>query len=66
MHAYMLNDLLFLLYLLGMGQRIDEYKINKGVFAFMVILCFFLVFYQFYLERIFYVMWIKVFIQTGS
>ena len=38
----------------------DEYKINRGIFAFMVILCFFLVCYQYYLERIFYEMWIKV------
>ena len=43
-----------------MGRRIDEYRINKGIFAFMVILCVFLVCYQYYLERIFYVMWIKV------
>jgi hypothetical protein len=43
-----------------MGQRMEEYKINKGVYAFIVILCFFLVCYQYYLERIFYEMWIKV------
>ncbi len=43
-----------------MGQRINKYHINKGVYAFMVIICTFLVGYQYYLERIFYVMWIKV------
>lgn len=44
----------------GMGQRMERYHINKGVFALYVILSYSLIVYQFYLEKIFYEMWIKI------
>ncbi len=44
----------------GIGQTIEERGISTGVFAFMLMLSICLVAYQFYIERVFYLMWIKV------
>lgn len=46
--------------LAGMGKRLDKYEIGRGVFALYILLSYALMVYQFYLEKIFYEMWLKI------
>mmetsp|Transcript_24475 Transcript_24475/g.53464 ORF Transcript_24475/g.53464 Transcript_24475/m.53464 type:complete len:569 (-) Transcript_24475:360-2066(-) len=58
--THLLQAALLTAFFVGMGKRMEQYHISKGIFAIMVILCTLLVFYQYYLEKIFYEMWLKV------
>ena len=58
--THFIQAMLLTTYFIAMGKRIKLYNINVGVYVFIVLLCTFLVGYQYYLEHIFYIMWIKV------
>lgn len=58
--THFIQAMLLTAFFVGMGKRMDMYHINRGMFATMVILCTLLVGYQYYLEKIFYEMWLKV------